>query len=144
MLSSMLYTVFCFFSSCCLAGTGSRVLPSEKVFDFGGFTFAYILSSYRLSSAPPAVSSSAALPWPSSTLVTLISSATSRLKCQPSKTAFLALGSWFHGRIPINVMRYEATTFMVNLLDIEMPPRGRSQPGASYNWLTAEPYIASQ
>lgn len=44
----MLYTVFCYFSSCCLAESHSRVLPSEKVFDFGGFTFAYTLSSTQI------------------------------------------------------------------------------------------------
>lgn len=68
---------------------------------------------YRLSSALPAVSSSAAAPWLSSTLVTPTSSATRLLKRLRGiqKHAFNGVRG-HHGfmRIPVNVMRYEMAT----------------------------------
>ncbi len=63
----------------------------------------------RLSSAPPAASSSAAPPWPSWTLVTATSSTTSRLKCRGEERTpvgiHTALGS---GENDMTVWRYPA------------------------------------
>ena len=68
---------------------------------------------HRLSSALPAVSCSAAAPWPSSTLVTRISSLTRLLKrmCLQNENALNGVRG-HHGfmRIPVNVMRYETVT----------------------------------
>lgn len=68
---------------------------------------------YRLSSALPAVSCSAAAPWPSSTLVTRISSLTRPLKRMTLQNEHALNGvRGHHGfmRIPVKVMRYEMVT----------------------------------